>query len=102
MIRRPPTSTLFPYTTLFRSAFAIGFLILFAFIGVFTYVNFVLVRSPFSVAMMSLEIGRASCRERVEISVVGVLVKSNLVRFAFRLYWRSDARADAVPRVRGC
>lgn len=37
-----------------RVAFAIGFLILFAFIGVFTYVNFVLVRAPFSVAMMSL------------------------------------------------
>lgn len=37
-----------------RSAFAIGFLILFAFIGVFTYVNFVLVRAPFAVAMMSL------------------------------------------------
>ncbi|WP_395648208.1 MFS transporter [Terricaulis sp.] len=37
-----------------RTAFAIGFLILFAFIGVFTYVNFVLVRAPFSVAMMSL------------------------------------------------
>jgi len=37
-----------------RTAFAIGFLILFSFIGVFTYVNFVLVRAPFSVAMMSL------------------------------------------------
>lgn len=37
-----------------RTAFAIGFLILFSFIGVFTYVNFVLVREPFSVAMMSL------------------------------------------------
>ncbi len=37
-----------------RSAFAIGFLILFAFIGVFTYVNFVLVRAPFVIAMMSL------------------------------------------------
>jgi predicted MFS family arabinose efflux permease len=37
-----------------RTAFAIGFLILFAFIGIFTYVNFVLVRPPFSVAMMSL------------------------------------------------
>jgi len=37
-----------------RTAFAIGFLILFAFIGVFTYVNFVLVRAPFSIAMMSL------------------------------------------------
>lgn len=37
-----------------RTAFAIGFLILFAFIGVFTYVNFVLVRAPFQIAMMSL------------------------------------------------
>lgn len=37
-----------------RTAFAIGFLILFAFIGVFTYVNFVLVRPPFAIAMMSL------------------------------------------------
>jgi predicted MFS family arabinose efflux permease len=37
-----------------RTAFAIGFLILFAFIGVFTYVNFVLVRAPFAIAMMSL------------------------------------------------
>ena len=35
-------------------AFAIGFLILFAFIGTFTYVNFVLVRPPFSVGMMML------------------------------------------------
>jgi MFS transporter, YNFM family, putative membrane transport protein len=37
-----------------RTAFAIGFLILFSFIGVFTYVNFVIVRAPFSVSMMSL------------------------------------------------
>jgi predicted MFS family arabinose efflux permease len=37
-----------------RRAFAIGFLILFSFIGVFTYVNFVLVDGPFRIAMMSL------------------------------------------------
>jgi YNFM family putative membrane transporter len=37
-----------------RVSFAIGFLILFAFIGIFTYVNFVLVRPPFEVVMMSL------------------------------------------------
>jgi predicted MFS family arabinose efflux permease len=37
-----------------RSAFAIGFLILFAFIGTFTYVNFVLVRPPFGIDMMML------------------------------------------------
>jgi len=36
------------------SAFAIGFCILFAFIGVFTYVNFVLVRPPIGIGMMAL------------------------------------------------
>ncbi len=37
-----------------RATFAIGFLILFAFIGTFTYVNFVLVREPFGIGMMML------------------------------------------------
>jgi MFS transporter, YNFM family, putative membrane transport protein len=37
-----------------RSAFAIGFCILFAFIGTFTYVNFVLVRPPLSLGMMAV------------------------------------------------
>lgn len=37
-----------------RASFAIGFLILFAFIGTFTYVNFVLARAPISVSQMSL------------------------------------------------
>ena len=37
-----------------RASFAIGFLILFAFIGTFTYVNFVLVRPPLSLSMMAL------------------------------------------------
>jgi predicted MFS family arabinose efflux permease len=36
------------------SAFAIGFCILFAFIGTFTYVNFVLARPPISLGMMSI------------------------------------------------
>ena len=35
-------------------SFAIGFLILFAFIGTFTYVNFVLVRAPLGLGMMAL------------------------------------------------
>jgi len=39
-----------------RSSFAIGFLILFAFIGTFTYVNFVLVREPLSLGMMAIGI----------------------------------------------
>jgi predicted MFS family arabinose efflux permease len=37
-----------------RASFAIGFLILFAFIGTFTYVNFVLVAPPFGIGMMML------------------------------------------------
>src|SRR6185369_5858132 len=36
------------------AAFAIGFCILFAFIGTFTYVNFVLVRAPLSLGMMQV------------------------------------------------
>jgi MFS transporter, YNFM family, putative membrane transport protein len=37
-----------------RAAFGIGLCILFAFIGTFTYVNFVLVREPLSLGMMDL------------------------------------------------
>jgi predicted MFS family arabinose efflux permease len=37
-----------------RAAFAIGFLILFAFIGTFTYVNFVLAGAPFAISPMQL------------------------------------------------
>ncbi|HVY85802.1 MAG TPA: MFS transporter [Caulobacterales bacterium] len=37
-----------------RTAYAIGFLILFVFIGVFTYINFVLVRPPLALGMMGV------------------------------------------------
>jgi MFS transporter, YNFM family, putative membrane transport protein len=37
-----------------RAAFGLGFCILFAFIGTFTYVNFVLVRPPLSLGMMGV------------------------------------------------
>ena len=37
-----------------RASFAIGFCILFAFIGTFTYVNFVLIRPPLAIGMMAL------------------------------------------------
>jgi predicted MFS family arabinose efflux permease len=37
-----------------RAAFTIGFLILFAFIGTFTYVNFVLIREPFAISPMQI------------------------------------------------
>ncbi|MBQ0822035.1 MFS transporter [Microvirga sp. HBU67558] len=39
---------------LLRPSFAIGFCILFAFIGTFTFVNFVLVREPIALSQMSL------------------------------------------------
>ena len=39
---------------LLRTSFAIGFCILFAFIGAFTYVNFVLVREPIALSQMTL------------------------------------------------
>jgi MFS transporter, YNFM family, putative membrane transport protein len=39
---------------LLRPSFAIGFCILFAFIGTFTYVNFVLVREPIAINQMTL------------------------------------------------
>jgi YNFM family putative membrane transporter len=41
-------------TAQLRSAFAIGFCILFGFIGTFTFVNFVLVRPPLALGMMDL------------------------------------------------
>ena len=37
-----------------QASFAIGFFILFSFIGTFTYVNFVLVRPPLAIGMMAL------------------------------------------------
>lgn len=37
-----------------RTVYAIGFLILFVFIGIFTYINFVLVRPPLAISMMGL------------------------------------------------
>lgn len=37
-----------------RTSFAAGFLILFAFIAVFTYINFVLVQTPISLSMMAV------------------------------------------------
>lgn len=43
-LRNPPLAAIF----------AIGFLILFAFVGTFTYVNFVLVRAPLALGQMSL------------------------------------------------
>jgi predicted MFS family arabinose efflux permease len=66
LMRSPPTAVMGPPMKLWsalkthlgnialRADFAIGFCILFAFIGTFTFVNFVLVRPPLGLDMMSL------------------------------------------------
>src|SRR3989449_11374770 len=71
MIRRPPRSTLFPYTTLFRSALAQG--------GVVNPGDGVGGGGRGAEGdgrrAARAQIGRASCRERGEVSVVGVSLK---------------------------
>ena len=55
-VRRSPFATCLEHlrNPQLRAAFGIGFCILFAFIGTFTYVNFVLVRPPLSLGPMEL------------------------------------------------
>jgi predicted MFS family arabinose efflux permease len=75
------------------AAFAIGFCILFAFIGVFTFVNFLLVRPPLSLPPMALGLvylvflpsvvttplaGRAAARLGVRRSLVAMLALAGL------------------------
>lgn len=70
------------------ASFGIGFIILFAFIGTFTYVNFVLARAPFALAPMTLGLvyfvflpslvttplaGRAASRFGVRATIWGAL-----------------------------
>jgi MFS transporter, YNFM family, putative membrane transport protein len=52
----PPVSTWLAHLSdpRLRAGFGIGFCILFAFIGTFTYVNFVLIREPLAVSAMQL------------------------------------------------
>jgi len=76
-----------------RAAFAIGFCILFAFIGTFTYVNFVLVRPPLQVGMMQLGViyfvflpsivttplaGRAASRVGTQYGILSALAVAGL------------------------
>jgi predicted MFS family arabinose efflux permease len=76
-----------------RASFAIGFCILFAFIGTFTFVNFVLVRAPFELGMMHLGLvylvflpslvttllaGRAVARLGTRTAIAGFLVLAAL------------------------
>jgi len=76
-----------------QASFAVGFCILFAFIGTFTYVNFVLVRPPFAIGMMSLGlvyfvflpslvttllVGRAVRHLGVQVTIWGALALAGL------------------------
>jgi predicted MFS family arabinose efflux permease len=53
---QPPLSAMIEHwrDPALRASFGVGFCILFAFIGTFTYVNFVLVRAPLSLGMMGV------------------------------------------------
>jgi YNFM family putative membrane transporter len=76
-----------------RAGFGIGFCILFAFIGTFTYVNFVLVREPISLGMMQLGFGYF-----VFLPAVGttLLAGQAVVRFGTRpTLWGALAVAGA-------
>src|SRR5438067_13857986 len=76
MIRRPPRSTLFPYTTLFRSSFCQA--IREGRPGLVLETMRQVPEDPDGCnefERVLLKIGRASCRERVKISVVVVAVK---------------------------
>src|SRR2546427_745033 len=75
MIRRPPRSTLFPYTTLFRSGASTDPLT--GAVSTSCAVSYIPTAvGPHTItASYSGEIGSASCRGRVEISVVAESLK---------------------------
>ncbi len=76
-----------------RASFGIGFLILFAFIGTFTYVNFVLVRAPVSLSAMSLGLVYFVFVPAILTTpIAGLVAKSIGTRVAF---WGASAVAIA-------
>src|SRR5258705_14018256 len=88
MIRRPPRSTLFPYTTLFRSNY--NNIAATTISDTINKVDANCTVTPYSVPYNGAahtatgqctgvggQIGRASCRERGQISVVAVSLKKN-------------------------
>src|SRR6266702_2797056 len=85
-----------------RAAFAIGFCILFAFIGTFTFVDFVLVRAPLSLGRMDLGFvyfvflpsvvttlfaGKTVARFGTRISILAALAIAAIVQLFDRLGW---------------
>ncbi|MBI3709619.1 MAG: MFS transporter, partial [Proteobacteria bacterium] len=82
-----------------RAAFGIGFCILFAFIGAFTYVNFVLVRPPIGIGMMALGFAYFVFLPSI---VTTPLAGSAVKRFGTQAtFWGSLATAGAGLAIAG-
>ena len=79
-----------------RAAFAIGFCILFAFIGTFTYVNFVLVREPLSLGMMSLGFVYFVFLPSVVTTLLARFIQENHVDLAAHATWTNPAMHNPV------
>lgn len=98
---RPAPSGARPWSTVathlaappLRRAFAIGFCILFAFIGTFTYVNFVLVSPPFGLAPMTLGLVYLVFAPSILITPLGGRLAERLG--TRRAFWLSMALALA-------
>jgi predicted MFS family arabinose efflux permease len=77
-----------------RGALALGFIVLFAFIGVFTYVNFVLVRAPLSLSPMGVGLVYL-------VFLPSVLTTPLAARFARRLGFATAMRAGFLVALAG-
>ena len=75
-----------------RRTFAIGFLILFGFIGVFTYVGFVLMRPPYSLSMTALGF--------VFLVFLPSMVTTPLAGSIARSHWSGPLGSDLGARAR--
>ena len=76
-----------------RASFGIGFCILFAFIGTFTYVNFVLVREPFGLGPMALGVVYFVFAPSIVTTPMAGLVRDRLG--TRRTFWGALAIAGA-------
>ena len=77
-----------------RAALAIGFIVLFAFIGVFTYVNFVLVRPPLALSPMSVGLVYL-------VFLPSIATTPLAARFAQRLGFESAMRTGFLVALAG-
>src|SRR5258706_2475042 len=79
MIRRPPRSTLFPYTTLFRSGYEQFFII----IGMFALLYFLMIRPQMKRAKEHKQMTEALAKGDEVIAAGGVLGKITKVSEAY-------------------